>query len=96
MTNLKSLDKKIERLTKKYDPEKLKIHWQKKVAKELVGRKIKTVRYLNKEEAGDWWSVPIAIQLDNGKWLTPMRDDEGNDGGAIHTTIEGLPCIPTM
>ena len=81
---------------KKYDPEELKIHWQKKVAKELVGRKIKTVRYLTKEEAGDWWSTPIGIQLDNGKWLTPMRDDEGNDGGAISTTIEGLPCIPTI
>ena len=61
-----------------------------------MGRTIKTVRYLTKEEAGDWWKIPIAIQLDNGKWLTPMSDDEGNNGGAIHTTIKGLPCIPVI
>ncbi len=81
---------------KKYDPSSLKKHWQKRVAKELVGRKIVKVRYLTDEEAGDWWKVPMAIQLDNGKWLTPMSDDEGNNGGALATTIEGLPCIPVI
>jgi hypothetical protein len=30
-----------------------------------------------------WYNRPVCILLDDGKWLYPMRDDEGNDGGAL-------------
>ena len=31
----------------------------------------------------DWYSKPVCLQLDDGNWIFPMRDDEGNDGGAL-------------
>jgi hypothetical protein len=64
----------------------------------LCNRKIVEVRYLNKEEAleMDWYSRPIAMLLDNGVWIYPSADDEGNDGGALFTTSEANPCIPVM
>ena len=30
-----------------------------------------------------WYSRPLCFQLDDGIWVYPMRDDEGNDGGAM-------------
>ena len=30
-----------------------------------------------------WSSRPLCMQLDDGTWIFPMRDDEGNDGGAL-------------
>ena len=30
-----------------------------------------------------WDSRPLCMQLDNGTWIFPMADDEGNDGGAL-------------
>ena len=70
--------------------------WEDSIAKHLVGRIITYVEYLPRDEADEnyWDSRPIAIKLDNGHWLMPMRDDEGNDGGAISTTFEDLPVIP--
>ena len=32
----------------------------------------------------------------NGVWLTPSQDDEGNEGGSIHTNIKELPIIPVI
>ena len=43
-----------------------------------------------------WYNKPVAIQLDNKYWLVPMSDDEGNDGGAVATTIKGLEIIPVI
>ena len=53
----------------------------------LQGRKIIEVRYMTKKEADDWgwYSRPIVMFLDDKSFLIPMRDDEGNDGGAIHS-----------
>jgi hypothetical protein len=64
----------------------------------LCNRKIVEVRYLTKEEAleMDWYNRPIAMLLDNGVWIYPSADDEGNDGGALFTTSEANPCIPVM
>ena len=44
----------------------------------------------------DWYDSPICILLDDGAWLIPMRDDEGNDGGSMMTTYEDLPVIPVL
>ena len=30
-----------------------------------------------------WEYQPVCFQLDDGNWILPMRDDEGNDGGAL-------------
>ena len=72
--------------------------WRDKVAKHLVGRTIVDVFYLVPKEADDmmWTSRPIVLRLDNDKFLFPMMDDEGNDGGALATTIEELTVIPVM
>ena len=43
-----------------------------------------------------WHNRPIAILLDNKDWIFPTMDDEGNDGGAIHTTIKELQIIPVI
>ena len=48
------------------------------------------------EEENMWYKKPIAIQLDNKHWLIPMMDDEGNDGGAIQTTISEIDVIPVI
>ena len=54
----------------------------------LKGRKIIEVRYMTKKEADSWgwYNRPIVMLLDNKSFLVPMRDDEGNDGGAIHSS----------
>lgn len=72
--------------------------WTRKIQGELVGRTIREVRYLTAEEAeqSGWSSRPIFIVLDNGTQLVPMMDDEGNDGGAMSTSLNSLPTIPVL
>ena len=31
-----------------------------------------------------WGNRPICLQLDDGSWIYPQMDDEGNDGGALY------------
>ena len=46
-----------------------------------------------KEDIG-WYSRPICMQLDDGTWIFPMADDEGNDGGALAVgNDETLPVL---
>ena len=75
-----------------------KINWIKKINKYLVGRQIVKIEYCPKKEMEHqgWHNRPIQILLDNGTWLTPTSDDEGNNGGAIHTNIKELPIIPVI
>ena len=67
------------------DPKECTEYWTNYVSKELVGKKIVKVEYFTSKEAEEsyWYSRPVAMLLDDGKWIYPMRDDEGNDGGAI-------------
>ena len=73
-------------------------YWTDKIAKHLVGRKITKVEYIPTEEMDEnmWYKRPISIQLDNGHWITPLMDDEGNDGGAMSTTFKDLGTIPVI
>jgi hypothetical protein len=73
-------------------------YWTDLVSKNLVGRKITKVEYLPEDEMKelDWYKRPISILLDNEHWITPMMDDEGNDGGAISTTFKELGTIPVI
>ena len=62
-----------------------KKYWNKKANKLLVGRKIVKVQWMNDKEIEEigWHSKPVCMQLDDGTWIFPMADDEGNDGGAL-------------
>ena len=82
----------------KIDGKTVENYWTDKIKKELVGKKITHVEYVNKKECEEslWYSRPIAICLDNKYWLVPMSDDEGNDGGALSTTFKDLGTIPVI
>ena len=73
-------------------------YWTELIAKHLVGKTITKVEYIPRDEAEEnmWYNRPIAILLDNKDWIFPTMDDEGNDGGAIHTTIKELQIIPVI
>ena len=62
--------------------------WTQAAREALLGRKIIEVRWMtNKEaEAQYWLSRPVMLILDDGNWIAPMMDDEGNDGGALAAT----------
>jgi hypothetical protein len=51
----------------------------------LLGKSILNVRYMSEEEANDmmWHKRPIVIVLNDGSFLIPQADDEGNNGGAL-------------
>lgn len=72
--------------------------WTAVAEKQLVGRKIVSVRYLSvaEAEALDWHNRPIVIQLDDGNLIYPSQDDEGNGGGALFTNNEANNVIPTL
>ena len=77
---------------------KLELNWIKKISKLLVGKKIVKIQYMTKrvaEEQG-WYRRPIQIRLEDGTWLTPSQDDEGNDGGSLFTNSKDLPTIPVI
>ena len=61
-----------------------------------MGKKIVKVEWMGedeKEEIG-WHSRPLCMQLDDGTWIFPMADDEGNDGGALAVgNSETLPVF---
>jgi len=60
-------------------------HWNKYAKDRLVGRSVVSVRYLTAEEAEDmgWYSRSLVIAFDDGSYIFPSQDDEGNDGGAL-------------
>lgn len=76
----------------------MKKQWEKRIAKALVGRKIVEVRYLNDKEVNEhgWHRSALVMLLDDGTYLYPSSDDEGNDAGALFTNIAGLDIIPVM
>ena len=74
--------------------------WAEKIAKHLVGRRIIKVDYMDMNETRmyGWYHSAVNIYLDNNGGtpivLSPMKDDEGNDAGAIATNIADLETIP--
>ena len=62
-------------------------NWIKKAESVLLNRKIVNVRYMDDDEmkaVGFTFHRPLVLQLDDNTIFYPSRDDEGNDGGAIH------------
>ena len=90
---MKQETKALDKMSKK----ELTEYWTRRVEKFLLGQKIVKVEYMSEEDAEemDWFNRPIQILLENGTWLTPQQDDEGNDGGAISTNFPNR-YIPTL
>jgi hypothetical protein len=72
--------------------------WNKKVREFLVGKTIKSVRYMTNEEMEDfmWYRKPVIIDFTDGSWIIPQSDDEGNNGGALYTSDEKMSIIPAI
>ena len=72
--------------------------WLHDIRPVVVGRRIKSVRYLSDSERDDigWYRASIVLELDDGTALWPSSDDEGNDAGALFTTNLDLPTIPVI
>ena len=62
-----------------------KKYWEKRANDLLLNKKIVAVEWMNAQEQEEigWHSRPVCLKLDDGTWIVPMRDDEGNDGGAL-------------
>ena len=82
----------------KIDGKTVEQYWTDLITKHLVGRKITKVEYIPTGEMKEnmWYKRPISILLDDEHWITPIMDDEGNDGGAMTTTIKELGIIPVI
>lgn len=72
--------------------------WSDKASKALVGKTIVKVDYITNLDAKGmgWRGRSIALILNDGSVLFPSADDEGNEAGALFTTIEGLETIPVI
>ena len=74
--------------------------WQKKIEKQLCGKKIVAVRYMTPQEADSsgWYYQPLLIIFDDGSAICHMSDDEGNEAGAIACMGEKVEVetIPVM
>lgn len=73
----------------------LRASWIKTANKLLLGRKIVKVEYIPVKETNDmmWEHQPVCFLLDNGDWVYPMMDDEGNDAGALAVGKDLLPVL---
>ena len=78
--------------------EAIKDEWRKRASTLLVGRTIREVRYLTdaETEANDWHASPLLIIFDDGSWIYPMSDDEGNMAGALATSDDNEQIIPVV
>lgn len=73
-------------------------HWAKEASDLLLGKKITRVRYVSPKEAEDmgWTHRPVAFMLETGVWVFASMDDEGNDGGALFTTMPDKSVLPVL
>lgn len=80
------------------DKEKLRQQWATKAEKQLKGKKIAAVRYLTEQEKENmmWRNSAPVIFFEDGSYLFPSRDDEGNNAGALFTSFDELPTIPII
>ena len=60
--------------------------WENEAEEYLLGKRIISLKYMTSSEAEElgWYDRPLCILLNDGTWIVPQRDDEGNDGGALH------------
>ena len=72
--------------------------WRVLAGEKLIGRTIMEVRYLTDEEMEDccWYEKSLVIIFENGEYIFASSDDEGNNAGALFTSWQDLPTIPTI
>ncbi len=75
--------------------------WQKKIEKQLCGKKIVAVRYMTPQEAesSGWYYQPLLIIFDDGSAICPMSDDDGNESGSLSVfqgTSKTEPVMDTI
>lgn len=77
--------------------EEIKKQWENKIV-QLINRRIVGVRYLNELEMHNlgWTKSSIVLLLDDGNYLYPSADDEGNNAGALFTSYLNFETIPTI
>lgn len=74
------------------------VYWMIKASNVLLNRTIVGVRYLLPEEADSlgWRRRAIVFELDNGTFVYPSMDDEGNGAGALFTTDKNTNVLPVI
>tara|TARA_R100001460_G_C3522790_1_gene172709 strand:- start:208 stop:459 length:252 start_codon:yes stop_codon:yes gene_type:complete len=77
---------------------KLTNKWTKIAADQLLGKQIIKVEYMSSEECElhGWYNRPVMFQLDDGNWIYPSQDDEGNNGGALFTHHKKDWVLPVL
>ena len=78
-----------------------KREWELLVEERVLNKKIVGVKYMPSKDAWDmgWQQRCVMFKLDDGTWLMPQCDDEGNDAGALwHSgkTPEQQTVFPTL
>lgn len=71
--------------------------WEDRCSKFLIGKTIKSVRYLNTSEMEDlgWTKKSLVLFIEDG-YMYASSDDEGNNAGAYFCSFKGLQGIPTI
>lgn len=74
------------------------IKWEERCSELLVGKTIKSVRYLYTCEMKDmgWSKKSLVLFFEDGSYIFPSSDDEGNNAGVLFTSFKGLEGIPTI
>lgn len=80
------------------NPAQREAYWTEVASKQLLGRRITAVRYLSLEEMNElgWESRCIVIQLDDGNFIFPSMDDEGNGAGSLFTGNKDNSVLPVL
>jgi len=87
-----------EKVDRRKEEQAIVARWTGEARNHLMGRTITNVRYLTdkEQEAYGWYNKAVVIELDNGTAFFPMKDDEGNDAGALATNFKDLETIPVI
>ena len=93
-----SLKKPLDKMTN----EENLAEWTRRARAFLVGKRIVDVRYHTEKENDeiyyDDYGRNVRIIFDDGHWITPSQDDEGNGHGVLFTTDKehGVEVIPSI
>ena len=76
-------------------------YWNEKARHLLSGAKIIDVEYMSEKEVKEsgWLNASVCMLVEQkGKrcWIYPMRDDEGNDGGALAFADGSNEILPVL
>lgn len=64
----------------------------------LLHKTIVAVRVMTDAEMHEhgWTRCAVMFRLNTGEWVYPSQDNEGNGPGALFTTSDTVPTIPTL